>query len=613
MTYSEISKLDISWGNILSNNSIFRKIFRVLLKNYIFIRILVFEIDCVLNSCKGTTGAKKQKNLYRKIILEEDTPVKKSIVKILALTTSMLVMHTAANAETADNSVVLDSYNINSNDCLGCGPVKLESEADFAAHLSNARAQIAQRFFERVNGKPVLQNRFSRFIERLGTQVVYLDFNSDDPTFPVCALDETGAPAGLFGIFNDHVYTQEERDSIQGAIEDDYADYNFFFTQEEPAFGEFTTITFAQNDAPADCSEGSNISITAAGGLSVLFGRADELDFGNRNKQSGAFTDVSIWEFLSQFAGGQFFELFANLDVANDFDGDIAAAVSFAVVNQGANTGAHELGHTLGLRHQNSFGAPGDGIPNTGAISPFDFVPVFEGPANADETVLHTMASGASVGLPFDGGVNFDRFFSERSATRLAINEVFDRLTQSEERNNGRRTEKVLLRRVSVPNTIIEGQNENAFLDVRARIVEGSMSAIAESDSYFVRARKGDFLNAELVPVISTGQSFEEGILGQVRVFLVNKDGTEELVGSNIRSFESLFDTEVFDIEIPKNGIYRIEVTAPDEVFLADFDGDGVIDPVSLTAAGAPELQTGEYSLLIFTCNKRLRRTRNSL
>ena len=109
----------------------------------------------------------------------------------------------------------------------------------------------------------------------------------------------------------------------------------------------------------------------------------------------------------------------------------MSAAVSFAVTNQGANTGAHELGHTVGLRHQNSFGAPGDGIPNTGAISPFDFVPIFEGPSEADETTLHTMASGASVGLPFDGGVNLNRFFSERSATRLAINERLDRLTQA--------------------------------------------------------------------------------------------------------------------------------------------------------------------------------------
>jgi len=95
-------------------------------------------------------------------------------------------------------------------------------------------------------------------------------------------------------------------------------------------------------------------------------------------------------------------------------------------------------------------------------------------------------------------------------------------------------------------------------------------STIGEADSYIISARKGDFINAEIIPVIATNQTFEEGILGQLRVFQINRDGTETFVGSNLRSFESLFDTEVFDIVVPKTGKYRIEVTAPDEVFIAD-------------------------------------------
>lgn len=522
----------------------------------------------------------------------------------LALTTSLMMLGSAGMASANDsNSVVLEKYNVSSDHCLGCGPVKLESEADFANYLSDARGELAQRILDKGAKFPATQDPLTRILERLGTQVVYLDFTPDSPTFPVCRLGPDGAPVGLFGIFNDHIYTQEERDNIQRKIERDYADFNFAFTQTEPQFGDFTTITLAQNDAPTDCSEGSNIQITANGGISVLFGRAEEIDFGNRNKSNTAFADVSIWEFLGQFNNGAFFEIFANLDVAEDFGGDLNAAISFAVENQGANTGAHELGHTLGLRHQNSFGAPGDGLPNTGAISPFDFVPVFEGISEADETILHTMASGASVGLPFDGGVNLNRFFSERSATRLAINENINRLKINGDRRAAKGKSRVNLRSVFVPNTIIDGQNEDAILKTNAAVVEASISAIGETDSYTIRARKGDFINAEIIPVIATGQDFQEGVLGQLRVFRVNKDGTEEFVGSNLRSFESLFDTEVFDIEVPSNGTYRIEVTAPDEVFIADFDGDGIIDPVSLTAAGVPELQVGEYSLLIFTSN----------
>ena len=101
-----------------------------------------------------------------------------------------------------------------------------------------------------------------------------------------------------------------------------------------------------------DCSQGSNVSIVN-GGLSVLFGRADAIDFGNRNPNNTSFADASVWEFLGQFAGGAVFEPFSNLDVANDFGGNLQAAVDFAVEGQTANTGAHELGHTVGLRHQN--------------------------------------------------------------------------------------------------------------------------------------------------------------------------------------------------------------------------------------------------------------------
>ena len=532
--------------------------------------------------------------------------------KTLALSASLFAMGIAGVGQASENSdVVLDSYNINSDHCLGCGPVDLKSEAETADYLNSSRARLAARIFNQANQSPAGQDGFARLLERLGTQVVYLDFTPDSPTFPVCALDANGNVAGVFGIFNDHVYTQDEKDDIQARIEEDYADFNLIFTQEEPAFGEFSTITFAENDAPEDCSQGSNIRVTAFGGISVLFGRADQIDFGNQNKQNTAFTDVSIWEFLGQFAGGQFFEAFANLDVAGDFGGDLNAAVNFAVTNQGANTGAHELGHTLGLRHQNSFGAPGDGLPTTGAVSPFDFVPTFDGPIEADETILHTMASGASVGLPFDGGVNIDRFFSERSATRLAINERFDRLTVDETRRNGQRKDRVQLKRILVPNTIVEGKNEDSFLDVKARIIEGNLTATGETDSYIISASKGDFINAEIIPVIATNQTFEEGILGQLRVFQINKDGTETFVGSNLRSFESLFDTEVFDIVVPETGKYRIEVTAPDEFFVGDFDGDGILDPLSLTAAGAPELLTGDYSLLVFTSNIRMRNFRS--
>jgi len=176
----------------------------------------------------------------------------------------------------------------------------------------------------------------------------------------------------------------------------------------------------------------------------------------------------------------------------------------------------------------------------------------------------------------------------------------------SQNGRNQSRANQISLQQVLVPNTINTGQNEDSFLDVKASIVQGDLLAIGETDSYFIDAEAGDFINAELVPVTATGQTFVDGILGQIRVFRVNEDGSETFSGSNIRSFESLFDTEVFDIPVPVDGTYRIEITAPDEVYIDDFDGDGRIDRSSLTDSGAPELQIGAYSLFAFTCEKRL-------
>jgi len=528
----------------------------------------------------------------------------KTLLRSLALTVSVMSLGAvSAQAQTRGAptrtapvttapTVDFETYRLETNDCPGCGATDIQSEQDLVNILEDMKTLLATNAAT-PPAPPAPTNAASQMMADLGTQVVFLDFDAGGlPTFPVCF---SGGP--LFGVFNDHIYSQAERDAIQARIEHDYQAFNFVFTQTAPTFGDFSTISIGENDAPLDCSQGSNIQI--AGGLSVLFGRADEIDFGNRNPNNTAFADASVWEFLAQFAGGVNFEPFSNLDVANDFGGDLQAAVDFAVLGQTANTGAHELGHTVGLRHQNSFGAPGDGIPTTGAISPFDFVPVFGGPANAAESILHTMASGASVGLSFDGGVNSDRFFSERSATRLTINQVEKKLRF----NEGRNLNRIGLRQIFVPNTIEDGVNEDARLDSRARIIFGSIDNVGEVDSYRFYAREDQlFFNMELLPVFALGQTFVEGIIGQLRVYQVNRDGTEVLIGENIQSFESLFDTEIFDLVLPTKGYYRVEISAPDEIFFAG----GANPPAVLSQVGGADLLTGEYQALMFTSNIRM-------
>ena len=77
-----------------------------------------------------------------------------------------------------------------------------------------------------------------------------------------------------------------------------------------------------------------------------------------------------------------------------------------------------------------------------------------------------------------------------------------------------------------VPNTIEEGQNENARIKVNAAVVNGEISAVGEVDSYTFRGRRGEFFNAELISVIGRNLSFAEGIMGQLRLYKVNRDGS---------------------------------------------------------------------------------------
>src|SRR5207247_10492972 len=92
--------------------------------------------------------------------------------------------------------------------------------------------------------------------------------------------------------------------------------------------------------------------------------------------------------------GGQSFQIdFANTDRTalvvidvNGFLGGFAqpVATSDNYVALSATIGEHELGHSVGLRHQDAFGPPGFGIHNP--PGPNSYVPAFPGLAGALET-----------------------------------------------------------------------------------------------------------------------------------------------------------------------------------------------------------------------------------
>ncbi|NNJ72220.1 MAG: hypothetical protein HKP09_03455 [Enterobacterales bacterium] len=408
------------------------------------------------------------------------------------------------------------------------------------------------------------------------TQLVFLNFEQTNDTFPAVSFFGPG-------IFASHQFTQIERDEIQRRIAADYAAFNVAFTQERPESGDYSTLNFECQAASGQC-----VDFTRG----ILFGRAQAIDILNQDRNDSAFIDVGLWEVFAQIdPSGFFLELFSGLSLA-DNDGDVNALLSAAVVNQASNTGAHELGHNLGLRHHDSFGAPGTGIPNTGTPGPFGFFPVFDGPEGAVESILHTMASGASVGLPLNGSTTSDRFFSERSVVKLTANQ---RARQVSEAAVSGFNKKVTLHKVVAPNTIVEGQNADGKLDIREALIRGQISVSGEVDTYRFTAKAGQFVSAEFngfdVPV-------GEPVIGAIKLYYIEPDNSLTLVAQNFQNFEG-FDALLVDAPLEKNGDYIMSVSSPNFIsFGYDANDQPILFPLDETGNG--DLRDGDYNLSIY-------------
>ncbi len=422
-------------------------------------------------------------------------------------------------------------------------------------------------------------------------QTVFLSFETGDPTFSGSLF---GGPAFTLA---DHVYTNAEIAEIKSRLEADYAPYNFNFVLDAPTEGDFVTLQFNSNDAPGAGTAG----ILPSGG--ILFGSAGELDFGNDNRSIVAINDANFWTALFfydpifGFPEGGILELFSGIDVDTDGNGPDTGlapqdALSLAIVNQSANTGAHELGHGLGLRHYDAFGPIGGGLPDTGSPEPESFFPVFAGPQEGVETTLHLMASGASSGLSLAGSGNRDRFFSERSAIKLAINER-GRFVTDEQANSG----QAKLKELQVVNPILEGQNADGRIDVRNIVIEGTIEALDEVDTLTFKGKAGEIFNAEMISdVESAFFSDFDRMFGRLTLFSQDSQGGLTEIASNDDEFES-FDSFLIDVTLPADGTYVLQMDAPDSVQF-DINGDGIPETVPLALFGDATVQAirlGQY------------------
>ena len=450
------------------------------------------------------------------------------------------------------------------------------SRQSLEEYLSGARESRETAYANSGFGD-VISKAFSRKLKRRAdTQVVYLEFNPGAPDFPVLLVSQ-GQLVGIL-TFPDYIYTQEDKDLIQARLEADYALYDYEFTQFLPTDGDFTTLTFGDNDA-------GNITLDVnTGGLGILFGAAENIDFRNDNFNDNAFIDASLWKFLAELDRANGTNNLGNLSgiPVND-PSEIDAVEQLAVQNQSSNTGSHELGHIQGLRHHDSIGAPGDGLPP--ALDPASYLPVGETDTNAVESLLHTMASGASVGLPLTGSTLQDRFFGERSAVKLALNGFIDRRVITEQRAR----ERLKLRFLKTPNPLEEGVNDGAFLFTRASLIEGRLDEVEEVDRYKFFGLEGQTFNSEVISFSDSG--FAEPIIGLLVLKYIERGGNEIEVARNRLTFEGI-EPMIIDFELPFNGRYVLEVSSPATI---DFqDGN---PPVPLALFGLGGFEVGDYDL----------------
>ncbi|MFC7050689.1 hypothetical protein [Emcibacter nanhaiensis] len=403
-----------------------------------------------------------------------------------------------------------------------------------------------------------------------GPQVVYLDFDSATTgtysrTFKENA-DGTGADVTLE--FDEHIYTQAEREYIQQRFQADYAGFNYQFVLEAPEDGVYGTMFFNANMPGEGASSGpAGINVADGGTItSVTFGIAESIDFRNLNRGDNANIDGNAWAILSDLG------IFTALTGLADTPENIAAAATI----QSAQTGAHELGHTVGLRHYEAWGPIGEGLPTTGTPPDDAFLPTYTGPRNADETTLHLMGSGYSAGLSFADSVVTDRFFSERSAIKLTFNEQGQVVDETDGDHSWFDTaQEVKLEKLVVPNTLVEGDNANKRWLVDAISIEGSISEIEQLDFYAFEGEEGDIFNLEVISLVNwNNDDFFDSIL-----YIFDED--MNLITYSDDEFESP-DSFVFDFIMDYTGIFY-----------------AVVSGFDYTGTGFDEWSTGNYQLFV--------------
>ena len=335
----------------------------------------------------------------------------------------------------------------------------------------------------------------------------------------------------------EHFYSQAERDQIQARIATNYQGpggasnpwFHVYFTQNRLQIltvvgANYATIHF--NRTPE----------TGTGG-----GHASDLDFRNVSLQGEAQVQVNG---IVGAAG-------------------YPEATSDNFIALSAKIGAHELGHLMGLRHEDAIGPIGYGLHSPPGNA--DYKPAFTGPSAGYDAFDHLIGSPATVGSDRFNDLR-SLFFGEREAVKLAFNESGTSIPEGSTHSTLSSAQPINMLSMSVPNTLISGFNAGKQFDVAALNVMGSINldstGKSQSDWYSFEGKKGDLVNLAIYSAgLSRLTTHTQTIDSILRVY----DASGALVpyydgvAVNDDQFEPT-DSSLTDLVLPADGIYYIEV-----------------------------------------------------
>ena len=318
-------------------------------------------------------------------------------------------------------------------------------------------------------------------------------------------------------------------------------------------------------------------------GLSVLFGCAKSLDFLNIVCNDKALVNANFWELLVTLdPSGKLLSSVTGIEISSSED--VPKVLSDTIVEQSVNTGAHQLGHNLGIRHHDS------------SFKPFSnsFASTSIGEHNATKSFLHTRAAGASIASLLADAAIMDHIFLERSTIKIALSEAKGEIMSEDEAKK----EIIELPWLEISNRIILGENDAGkdTICTNTIVITGRLDEFTEVDCYHLILEEGTFLNAEVISHSVFGFSVES-VITHLAIFWEDVDGTlVEAITTNTQKLELGLNPVIFNAPITKAGIYDIVVSAPNEIYFPVNIYHGTL---TMIPADSP-LLIGDYWLLLY-------------